>query len=206
MDSMPMHVRKSYRRSRLYAQYSRGKASDNGFTLVETLVAIMIVLGTLTATYAAVASSIQSSARARDTIAAFYLAQEAFEYVKSQRDTNSLQGRDWLDDLRGGNNCGGQGCFLTVYNEDGSPKEPSADAFESCTGNECPRPVTQHPDTGAYGHYDADATVWEKTPFRRHIEVTRASDEARVLVTVEWDKADGSTQSIELREQITNWR
>lgn len=81
----------------------RNSAEKNkAFTLVETLVAISILTIALTGPLAIIAQALRSSYFARDQITAYYLAQEAVEYIRNRRDFNGLQGvnslaaGDWL--------------------------------------------------------------------------------------------------------------
>jgi prepilin-type N-terminal cleavage/methylation domain-containing protein len=77
-------------------------AKQKAFTLVETLVAISILTIALTGPLAIIAQALRSSYFSRDQITAYYLAQEAVEYIRNQRDFNGLQGvsapaaEDWL--------------------------------------------------------------------------------------------------------------
>lgn len=61
-----------------------------GFTLVETLVAISILSLSIVATFTAVQNGLQNSLIAKDQTTAFYLAQEAMEFIKNKRDNNAL--------------------------------------------------------------------------------------------------------------------
>ncbi len=73
-----------------------------GFTLIETLVAISILTIALTGPLAIIAQALRSSYYSRDEITAYYLAQEAIEYIRNKRDANGLKGanlvapEDWL--------------------------------------------------------------------------------------------------------------
>src|SRR3989344_8733451 len=64
--------------------------NSNGFTLVETLVAISILTLSIAGAFTAVQSGIQSSTFAKDQTTAFYLAQEGMEFIKNKRDENAL--------------------------------------------------------------------------------------------------------------------
>lgn len=71
-----------------------------GFTLIETFVAISVLLVSLAGPLSIAAKSLQSAYYSRDEIAASYLAQEAIEYVRAIRDQNYLAGNpDWLAGL-----------------------------------------------------------------------------------------------------------
>ncbi len=71
--------------------------TKTGFTLVETLVAITILLLAIGGPMFAVSQSLKSSYYARDQITAFYLAQDAIEYIRNLRDENALTGGTWSD-------------------------------------------------------------------------------------------------------------
>ena len=56
--------------------------SKQGFTLVESLVAISILSLSILATFTAVQGGLKSSNYVKDEIVAYYLTQEAIEYIK----------------------------------------------------------------------------------------------------------------------------
>jgi len=66
--------------------------SERGFTLVETLVAITVLLIAIVAPLSIVANSINATYAARDQMTAVYLASEAIEIIRQKRDTNVMQG------------------------------------------------------------------------------------------------------------------
>lgn len=68
----------------------RGK-NKKGFTIVETLVAISIVLVGVSAAFSAAQLGLSSSSSVRDRITAIFLAQEAMEGVKNMKDSNLLK-------------------------------------------------------------------------------------------------------------------
>lgn len=73
-----------------------------GFTLIETFVAISILLVSLAGPLSIAAKALQSAYYSRDEIIASYLAQEAIEYVRAVRDQNYLAGNaSWLTGLDG---------------------------------------------------------------------------------------------------------
>lgn len=61
-----------------------------GFTLIETLVAISILLIALTGPLTIAAKGLNTAYYARDQITAFYLAQEGIEYLRNIRDGEAL--------------------------------------------------------------------------------------------------------------------
>ena len=69
------------------------------FTLVETLVAISILLLALAGPMSIAARALSSAYYARDEVGAYYLAQEGIEYVRAVRDQNFLTSSPWLAGL-----------------------------------------------------------------------------------------------------------
>lgn len=64
--------------------------NKNGFTLVETMVAITIVTIAISGAFFSANSSMVASSIARDKLTASYLAQQGIEYVRMIRDNNYL--------------------------------------------------------------------------------------------------------------------
>lgn len=74
---------------------------EGGFTILETLVAIAILILAITAPLAIIAQALRSSYYARDQVTAYYLAQEAIEFIRNNRDNVGLEAavpaEDWID-------------------------------------------------------------------------------------------------------------
>jgi Tfp pilus assembly protein PilV len=68
----------------------RKKNFINGFTLIETLVAISIFTMSILGLMSVVASGITDTSYAKQKMAASYLAQEGIEYTRNTRDTSVL--------------------------------------------------------------------------------------------------------------------
>lgn len=77
--------------------------SNKAFTLVETLVAISILMLSVTGPLYFATESLKAATYARDQITAFYLAQDAFEQIRKIRDDNYQNKKNpWYSGL---NNC-----------------------------------------------------------------------------------------------------
>lgn len=83
-------------------------SSGRGFTLVETLVAITILMIAIAGPLAIVSKGMRTALYSKDQMAAAFLAQETMESVKNGRD-NAIQDTgdegDWLNYIGNGANC-----------------------------------------------------------------------------------------------------
>lgn len=163
------------------------KKQNYGFTLVETLVAISILSLSILAGFTAVQSSLQKSILSKEQAFAFFLAQDAIEFVKNIRDENALYNisgvpTDWLEGLAGP----GDPCEFGFYCRiDSIPK-----TVVRCgvTFGLCP-PISQDTNQAfSYGQ-TGYTSGWAPTKFRREVIFVRISDEeVSVTVRVRWDQ------------------
>lgn len=70
---------------------SRQTGRSRGFTLIETIVAIFILVLAVTGPMSAAQNSLKASFLARDQVVAFYLAQDAIEYLKNYKDQKIIE-------------------------------------------------------------------------------------------------------------------
>lgn len=164
---------------------------NSGFTIIESLVAIAILLVAISGAGSAIQTSLSSYIFSKDQIIAFYLAQEGFEQVRNIRDENALNGREWLTGLEA--ECASACMVAPVINSVATP----------CSGGAGNCPVLrQDSQTGFYG-YDIS---WPATIFRREITLERVNgNEVSVVVTVDWSKGAVNRQ-FKARENILNWQ
>lgn len=172
---------------------------SSGFTLLETLVAISILIVAITATFSASQSGLMSAIESRDQVVAFYLAQEAVELVRNARDENSLQGLPWLSGLasQGSDPCYfGKSCTIDattkIFSACPSPLNCANLNQDTATG------VTQ----GMYG-YDVN---WTPTAYNREIRLTQINaNEITVTVIMTWTRGP-FTKVFQVKESIFNWQ
>lgn len=177
----------------------------NGFTLVETLVAISILSLSILSTFTAVQNSLQSSSLSKDQVTAFYLVQEAVEYMRNVRDTNAIQaigtpGYNWLtrivvmpDQTSSGPCDFGKRCTLDV----------AADNLATCTrnGSSCPV-LRQDTISNLYGYNSA----WIQSRFTRQISLRQISpDEVVIQVTISWVTGK-YPKTFTVEQTLFNWR
>lgn len=172
-----------------------------GFTLVETLVAISVLSISILGTFTAVQKGLATSTFAKDQVTAFYLIQEAMEYVKNVRDTNGIAslnsqaaggaGVGWLTNIP-----------LTCTSANVCRIDSNASpAFNNCGGanSNCPY-INQDSATGFYSY-----TIGTATKFKRsiYIEEIVANREAIVTVSVIWTSGVFS-KNITVKQSLFN--
>ena len=163
---------------------------NKGFTIIESLVAIAILIVVITGTLSAIQTSLSSYIFSKDQVIAFYLAQEGFEQIRNIRDENGLQSLPWLTGL--GPCLGGNACRVDAV----------ADTLTGCGApGSCPV-LRQDATSGFFGYTPA----WSATIFRREIMLTQINaDDISVVVTVDWSKGIVNRQ-FRARENLLNWQ
>ena len=160
-----------------------------GFTLIETLVAITILLLSISAPMTIASKGLASSFFARDQITAFYLAQDAVEYVRNHRDNNFLSGANWL---LGFPSTDGQ--LFTVDTTDG--------VMELCPPLVC-EALDYNQSTGFYSYNDLSGTV---SIFTRSVSIqTVNAHEVIISVTISWT-AGTFARTFSVKENILDWQ
>ena len=184
--------------------------SRGGFTIIETLVAIAILLLAIVGPLTMAEKGLASAEAARQEITAFYLAQEAIEYVRNIRDTNALQnGGQWLQNL---NEClkpSGCGIDVTESPQNKQTKECTLDN-EYCrlyhyVGDPLNFVQTTDPLYGIFGHRTTGG--WKPTEFSRRVYVTEIVPdvEASTTVRVMWNTPSFGSRYLDLTEHMLHW-
>lgn len=163
--------------------------TTRGFTLVETLVAISLLLIAVVGPMTFLTRSSQSTEVANQQIPAVFLAQEGLELVQRERENEFLQWfgntshqawtgfRNTFEDCEGSANQ----CAIAV---DGSGSISVTEC--SATANNC---FLYYNDSNNRSRYTYDSSGGAvATPYRRYIYVEEvdASREVRVVSRVEW--------------------
>lgn len=158
-----------------------------GFTLVETLVAIAILMLAIVVPYFSIQQAIVTSYAARDQLIASQLAQEGEEFIYFKRDTNYLASASWLNGL--------SPCMTSS----GCTVDPALNAIAACSSSGCP--ALKLSTTGLYtqsGSYPA-------TRFTRTVKIVPVSaTQVKVLVQVNWI-TEHRSYSVSTVDDLYNW-
>lgn len=166
-----------------------------GFTLIETFVAISIMMVAIVGPLFIVSRALSLSYYARDQVIAFYLTQDVVEFVRNLRDENKLSGRDWLSGL---SNCVNEGLtqkFCVIDTASGS----ISTTVEALWYNE---------DTKIYGHSIGTGNGYA-SPFKRTISIEKLGNnpayEAIISVNISWNTGI-LHRKFNIKENIFDWQ
>lgn len=202
-----------------------------GFTLVETLIGITILLVSVITPLSVASYAITYSNNARDEVVATNLAQEAIEFIRNERDRSFMavsspapaRMQNFLNKF--GNYATGTEtiCFTTSTGCGLDVRQAAiANAVRNCaTAGECDvlwvnnKTQTATPPTYTFTQenlragYDATLTNWTATPFKRVVKMAVVGDraaptEVEINVTVTW-KSGPYTKSVNMKEYLSSW-
>jgi Tfp pilus assembly protein PilV len=184
-----------------YLYIKKNTGTKRGFTVVETLVAIFVLLIVTTGPLSFVQSGLRSSFMARDQIVAFYLAQDALEMIKNKLDNTYFEvigtSGDYTEWLNGLDDCKPSAvdntaiCTFDTTNASFAPN--------TCSG-ECPLYQTIEKE------YVISSTGNTPTKYTRDVYVTLIEEDREIQVTVhvKWDSTFFGTKEIFIQENLYN--
>ncbi len=177
-------------------KYFKKIKSNGGFTLLEALVAVSILMVAVVAPITISQKGLSSAVYTKNYMLASYLAQDAMEYIKNQRDfvTINDEESDW-DNLSIFNDClaptiGDTYCHINTISNDIYPGEGGVLKFNN---------------VGGFYGYDP---TWDDTDFTRKISIkldpnNNNTDEALVEITVSW--GSDTNNEVKLYSLIYNY-
>lgn len=164
---------------------------QKGFTLLEMIIAIMVVTIGVLGIYTAVLKYTKNTQQERERMVAAYLCQEGIEIIKNMRDSNWVASAAWNTGLTA---CG-SGCEID-YSGTGGDGTTSGLTAWSGSGNFLYIDAT----TGLYKYEHIAADT--KTNITREIVIdTGTVDELKIAVTVTW-----GANTMTVNENIYNWK
>lgn len=173
---------------------------EKGFTLVETLVAIAILMVAIAGPLTVANKALTTALGSRNSMIATYLAQEGMETIKNIKDNNisKFGTSEFLKNL-GGNDCTSD----TDNNRCQIPdvwgmRSNSPGSFISVQPTLCNvsydcQIYADDQNNGYYTYYDADSTTLRKTPFKWYYFLKvlpngNTPTEVVVTVVVKWNE------------------
>lgn len=173
----------------------------NGFTVLESIVAIFVLSVAISGAFTAVQTSLSQSSNSKDEVKAFYLAQEAIEIIRNKRDANQLSrvngvSTSWLSGIS--ENSADPCYFGNVCRVESSLPT----TFVRCGGswNTCPN--LRQDSTSYLIGYNA---AWGLTNFKREIVIgSPSADEIAVVVRVTWTRGL-RTYEFKAKTHMFNW-
>jgi len=175
--------------------------SERGFTVLESIVAIMVLSLSISGAFSAVQQSLSQAIIAKDEIKAFYLAQEAIEIIRNKRDGNQLAkifgSGSWLDGIT--SVCPFSTAVIkNTCRVDANPIPPTITYCGSSWGS-CPY-LRQNQSTFLYNY-----TSGNTTNFKREIQLESINaNEISVTVRVSWTKGIISRE-FKVKTHLFNW-
>ena len=181
-------------------------AGTQGFTLIETLLAILVLTVSIAGPLTIASRGLNAALIAKNKTVAFYLAQDAIEFVRYQRDTNRLNNQPWLTGL---DSCvsatGATACTILSI----------SDTIASCSGT-CPA-LTFDSSTNVFSYAATGGTV-TPTIFTRSVYIKTpvcnglgancnpADLEAQVISVITWTDVGKLSHTIKVQENLLNWQ
>ena len=171
--------------------FKKNKKNKNkfltGFTLIETFVAVTILLLAMTGPMVLVTKGVTVAKSVKGQITAIYLAQEAVEYIRNTRDTNILTGNAWLDGL---GNCMDGKCKI----------DSPAQTVAACDGD-CPV-LKYNNATKLYGYASGTNSI-----FRRETQISEIvpNREIKIVVDMFWTLGPHNKQ-FTVTEHLLKWQ
>jgi len=181
-----------------------------GFTLIETLIAITILMISVAAPLSLAAKGLEVTRLAKKQIVAFYLAQDAFEGVKNIIQSNKLQGYSMSDDsiLHNLTDCISNSCIIDTLSS-----SDLGSNIKKYNGEKLYKFYGSNNDFYGYQTYHSSWSGKESS-YKRYFRIIDKTsndrkgidyDQIKLIVTVEWKMLALGTQTYKLEGIISNW-
>ncbi len=189
--------------------------STKAFTIIETLVAITILMISIAGPLTIASKGLRGAKDANNTLTAAYLAQDAMEYLKNLKANNLLNGRSWLEQFGSGSgtltSCDSPVDVCSINTLTGDPNSTVLynAGIEECVVENCLLYTSTKVVTGvevpSIGYTPSSIEPPSKVPslFSRYFYIDQDEvneDEAKIVVVVSWNiinPGGGNTEVIE---------
>lgn len=186
--------------------------NDKGLTIIESLVAISIVVISILGPLVIVSQALKISFFARDQIGAFYLAHEALEHIRNVRDKNSLTSTnpaDWLNNIV----TSSLQSYPIMSTDDQNTiikyslnRNNGGYEISQCPNNIC-SPIKRNSSTGIYGEINdalPNSVYTREIVFYKALNDDDVKREVVIEVRIFWKHANG-VYEFKIRESFANW-
>jgi len=161
-----------------------------GFTIIETIIAILIILTGVVGAYSIITNLTSFGTISPTRFTAVYLAKEGIEIVRNIRDTNWLGGQAWNKGLvQSSAACNPADENACIIAWDGG-------ALQATGGTVPPLKIDS---SGHYNYISGTTTV-----FRRKIKIISVSGYLEVTVKINWTD-HGKSYSLSTAERLYPW-
>lgn len=183
----------------------------SGFSLIETIVAITVLIAAITGPLTLALHSLHASRNSMMETTATYLTEEGLEAIYSIRDNDSaVDGSpthaNWSQTILA--DCG-SGCVVDVTaHNGGSVWGSNALSCPSLTCSADQKKIYKNPDTGIMRQKNGGPGTWVATPYSRYCTVANivAGKQLRVTCTVTYvEYSGGPLHTITISEDLYNW-
>jgi len=185
------------------AGWPGGRGSRAGFTLVEVLTALFLVMVGISSAYALVNRSLAMTKSAALEVTAAYLGKEGIEIARSIRDDNYLKilysesGYDGTDAWRSGLYCTDlDNCPVKTNCINGCAADYASDSLST---SHVGQKLRRNAATGFFDYSGTDQLLYTRT-----ITVKPVADYLNVGVLVQWNER-GVSRSLTVEENLYNW-
>lgn len=188
------------------------KKYQRGFTLMETLVAVLLLVIAIAGPLTVASRAFNSALVAKDQITAYYLAQDALEYVRFRRDSSCLT--SLVADAT--QTCQAAGTWLNAFGSNCNTSckvDTILNTITACVSSNTTCVINYDSTGKRYLHTGGTATK-----FKRYVQIASGASapttkEALVTVTVSWPTTAATqagcptnTRCVILKEYLYNWQ
>jgi type II secretory pathway pseudopilin PulG len=170
----------------------------SGFTLLETVVALGVIMAAIVGPYALATRGVSSGIANKNRLTALYLVEEGVELVRYIRENNVLVGIPWdgEDGVENGNEI-----------RAGTWQIDAANGVLSVYSG---APLRHDSNSGLYGYGSGDASLFRRTitienPPSSPTSGIPAAAQIKVRSSVSWTEGT-QTRSVSLEEMLYNWQ
>jgi len=179
-------------------QFSIFNFQKNGFTLVETMIAITILTLAISGAFFAANSAMVAANIAHDQLIASYLAQESVEYVRMVRDNEYLAAYNNHDTTVAWSNFLNQ---VTPTCDTSCQFDPVDNSLNACSGSGCGVLWLSSANI-----YTQKQTTGTPTQFTRTIQIIPITDkDEKIVSTVRWN-FHNIPYSVTITDHLTPWQ